>query len=167
MRARLPAKLFGIGLIVGLVASLGSAQAAGTVVVNWVDPVNFADAGRNVVDRERTLQMLGEHMQTLGARLAQGQVLRLEVLNLDLAGELRPWHSWGMDEVRVLGDRADSPHMQLRYTLQGGGQTLASGEATLRDLGYLFRQRSGALAYEKHMLDQWFERSFGALTHAR
>lgn len=165
MRTRIPTAFF--GLVLGLCTCMNSVQAAGTVELNWQDPVNFADAGRNVVDRERTLRLLGEHIQALGARLPDGQVLRLEVLNLDLAGEPRILRGWGMDEVRVMGDLGDSPQIQLRYTLQAGGQTLATGNATLRNLGYLFKPRNGALAYEKHMVDQWFERTFAAPAAAR
>ncbi len=143
-----------------LAACLGSAQATGAVALTWLEPANYTDAGRNVVDRERTLRTLGEHIQALGAKLPDGQVLRLEVLDLDLAGDVRHWRGWGMDEVRVMGGRADWPRIQLRYTLQAAGQTLASGEARLSDMGYLFRQRDGTLAYEKRMVDDWFQRTF-------
>ncbi|MBP6764619.1 MAG: DUF3016 domain-containing protein [Rubrivivax sp.] len=154
-------------LALGLVASLGSAQAAGTVVLSWLDDANYADAGRNTVERERTLQTLGRHIQALGAQLPDGQVLKLEVLDLDLAGDARPWHGRYMDEVRVLGGMADWPQMKLRYNLQAGNQTLASGTASLSDMGYLFRQRVGVLAYEKHMVDAWFQQTFVASAGTR
>jgi hypothetical protein len=154
MRTCIPATL----LVLATLAC--NAHAAGTVTLNWQDPANYTDAGRNVVDRERSLLALGAHMQAWGALLPDGQTLRLEVLDLDLAGEVRHWPGWGMDEIRVMGDRPDWPRMQLRYTLQAAGQTLHSGEARLSDMGYLLRQqRDGALAYEKRMVDAWFRRT--------
>lgn len=160
--ARKPTRARCALLWLGWAACLGSAQAAGTVVLDWIEPASYTDAGRHVIDREHTLQSLGQHIQALGKHLPDGQLLRLEVLDLDLAGDVGRWHGWGLDEVRVLGGMADWPKMKLRYTLQSAGQTLASGEASLSDIGYLFRPRAGALAYEKRMLDAWFKRSFAA-----
>lgn len=144
-------------LACGLLAALPQARAAGTVQVDWLQPDRYADAGRSVVDRERTMQELSRHLVALGARLPDGQTLRLDVLDLDLAGEIE-WNARG--ELRILRGRADWPHMTLRYTLTSGGQTLKSGEASLADMHYFFSPRDAALAYEKRMLDRWFRDTF-------
>ena len=59
----------------------------------------------------------------LGRRLPDGQTLTIAVLDLDLAGSLRPTPT---GELRVLRGGADWPSMSLRYTLQADGRTLAS-----------------------------------------
>ncbi len=140
-------------------AGLSPAQAGGGVEVNWLQPEQYSDAGRSVIDRERTLKSLAMHIQTLGRQLPDGQTLRLEVLDLDLAGEMEPW---GWHELRVLRGRADWPRMTVRYTLQAGGQTLKAGEAQLADMSYLDRVRDGELAHEKRMVDRWFKTTFVA-----
>jgi hypothetical protein len=136
---------------------------AGTVEVDWVQPEHYSDAGRSIVDRERTLQTLTGHFERLGRRLPDGQTLKLEVLDIDLAGELQPW---GWHELRVLRGRADWPHLTLRYTLLEGDATLQAGQARLSDMNYLMALRghapgAGDLAYEKRMLSRWFDETFG------
>ena len=135
------------------------AQAAGSVDVNWLQPEQYSDAGRSVIDREQTLQALALHLQTLARRLPDGQTLHLEVLDLDLAGALEPW---GWHELRVLRGRADWPRMTVRYALLAGGQTLKAGEAQLAYMNYMDGVRDGALAHEKRMLDRWFKATFVA-----
>jgi hypothetical protein len=148
-------------------AFLQPAMAAGKVEVSFVEPARFTDAGRSAVDRERTLQSLSEVLHSLGGALPDGQVLRLEILDVDLAGEIEPLR-WSWNDLRVLRGGVDSPHMTVRYTLLADGRTLKAGQAQLSDMNYLFAARgyalrqSGALPYETRMLKQWFDENFAA-----
>lgn len=147
-----------------LLAATVPAAAAGKAQVNFIEPQQFTDAGRNGYDRDHALKSLGDYMQSLGARLPDGQTLNVDVTDVDLAGELRPWR--GGYEVRVLRGGADWPHLNLRWSLQAEGRTLKSGEARLADPNYLFalravdRQAGGDLVFEKRMLRTWFEATF-------
>lgn len=140
----------------------GPAQAAATVDVRYVEPDNFADIGRSSWDRERTLKALTAHLHKLGSALPDGQTLRLDVTDVDLAGDIRPW---GTHELRVLRGQADWPQISLRYTLLEGERTLKSGEVRLSDLAYMQalngRDRPGEeLAVEKRMMRRWFAETF-------
>ena len=73
-------------------------------VVLQVACERFTDVGFATIDRERTLQSLTQHFEALGRRLPDGQTLRVEVLDVNLAGEVWPR---GPSEVRVLRGRAD------------------------------------------------------------
>ncbi len=143
------------------------ASAAGRVDVSFDEPRKFSDAGRSAIDTERTTQTLAEHLQRLGKRLPDNQTLRVEVLDVDLAGRVIPRPR---ADVRVLNGGADWPHIKLRYTLTADGRTLKSGEETLSDLNYLGtpqRSADGNMPYETRMLTQWFEQRFGgAPAHA-
>jgi hypothetical protein len=146
-------------LLFAMAATLAPpALAAGQVQVKWIEPEKFADAGRGSFDRERTLEALAEHLKGLGRQLPDGQTLRIEVTELELAGELEPFGRFHQD-VRVLRGRADWPRISLRYSLSDGSRTLASGDADLSDPNYFFRSlrasHSGALGYEKRMLEDW------------
>ena len=141
--------------------ALPPAQAAGSVEVQWLEPARYSDAGRSSIERERVTRILGDHLEKLGRLLPDGQVLKLQVTDIDLAGEIEPfgWHN-----LRVLRGRADWPHMSLRFTLTAEGRTLKSGDARLSDLSYQFGNavgtQQGDLSYEKRMVEQWFKAEF-------
>ena len=151
--------LFAATLCVAFAAP--QAHAAGSVEVQWIKPDTYADAGRSRMDRERVMKSLGEHLQKLGKQLPDGQLLKLDVTDLDLAGEIEPFR-WR--DLRVLRGRADWPQMSLHYTLTADGHTLKSGDAQLQDMGYMFTTsaslRQADLGYEKRMVDQWFKAEF-------
>ena len=153
--------LFAATLCVAFAAP--QAHAAGSVEVQWIKPDTYADAGRSRMDRERVMKSLGEHLQKLGKQLPDGQLLKLDVTDLDLAGEIEPFR-WR--DLRVLRGRADWPQMSLHYTLTADGRTLKSGDAQLQDMGYMFTTsaslRQEDLGYEKRMVDQWFKAEFSA-----
>lgn len=135
-----------------------AAQAAGKIELTWVEPEKFADSGHTVADRAATLQALGEHIQRLAGALPDGQTLKIEVTDLNLAGEVRFTPS---RDVRVLRNRADWPTMQVRYTLVADGRVLKSGQTRLSDMNYGFTLRRDAYGYEKRMIDTWFRAEFG------
>jgi hypothetical protein len=148
-----------LGLVATCLACATLPAWAGQVEVTWVEPDLYADAGRSVVDRERTMGALGEHLKRWGRLLPDGQTLKLDVLDVDLAGEIEPY---GWHQVRILRGRADWPHLKLRYTLQAGDRTLKSGEAELADMHYRLGDGGSELGFEKRMLDQWFRNTFAA-----
>lgn len=144
----------------GLVLAASAALAAGSVQVSYVKADDFADIGHSPYDRQLALQQLTRHFETLASRhLADGQSLTIDVLDVDLAGELRPSARTGY-EIRVLRGKADWPRITLRYTLTSGGQAARSGEQQIADMNYLRHiSRIGddeALHAEKHMLEAWF-----------
>lgn len=150
---------FKLGLLAAaLAAAAGPALAVGSAQVTYVQPEKFADIGFGSLDRERTLLSLSQHIEALGKRLPDGQTLRVEVLDVDLAGEVWPG---GARELRILRGRADWPHMTLRYAVLEGNRTVKSGEARLADMNYLFSPprstQNTDLPYEKRMLDNWFK----------
>jgi hypothetical protein len=147
-----------------LVVMARPAHAAGSAEVRFVQPERFADIGRYANDRERALAALTAHVQQLAQRLPDGQRLRLEVTDVDLAGEQTIGRAY---DVRVLRGTADWPRIEMRWSLEQGGQTLKSGEERLTDLGYpLMRGATTSereeLPYEKRLLTKWFDAQFGA-----
>jgi Protein of unknown function (DUF3016) len=159
-----------------LVLILGSLIApvsavAGLAEVTFVDPAKYADAGPLGRQRDANLAVLEAHVKQLAAKhLAPGQTLRLEFLDVDLAGNERPWRGVGAD-VRVLRGRADWPRLSLRYSLRGAGQAGLDATESISDMNYLGRVTSRAasepLAHEKRLLDEWFQTRFVAGTARR
>jgi len=155
---RLAAVLCAAPLMLG--ALCGPAHAAGTAEVRYVDAPRFTDIGRDGATRERAQRQLTEHLQTLARRLPDGQTLRVEFTDIDLAGDIE-WRR--ASEVRVLRGRADWPRMALRWTLLDGGRTVKTGEERIADMDYLHRlpaaASAGELPYDRALLDRWFSQS--------
>lgn len=147
-----------------VVAAALPARAAGKVEVSYIQPENFADVGFGVYERERTLKDMTALLQELGRNLPEGQTLKLEVTNINLAGEIRHLR---MGDLRVMRGMADWPEVTLRYTLSEGGTTLKTGEARIHDMAYLDHasrsamEASGPLGNERYMLRKWFGETFG------
>lgn len=139
-----------------LAALAGPAAAEGKVEVSYVEPERFADIGWGNVDRERVLRQMTSMLEELAARLPDGQTLKLEVTDIDLAGEQRPGRA---QDVRVLRGMADWPQIKLRYTLLAGSATLQSGEANIYDMAYQYGVVDSVgtnLPYERRMMRKWF-----------
>jgi hypothetical protein len=148
-----------------LCAATFAAQAGGTVNVSFVEPDKFYDSGNNQFDKPTNLKTLEAFLQDLGKRyLSDGQVLEIEVLNVDLAGYSRPTRRGG--DLRIVRGGADWPSFTLRYKLSGSGQTIKEGEERVADLNYTGHIASYSnrepLRYEKQMLDGWFKARFSA-----
>ncbi|MEW5882535.1 MAG: DUF3016 domain-containing protein [Pseudomonadota bacterium] len=147
------------------------AAAKPAVEVVFVSPDRYTDATPsshlvNEKEREATLTLLREHLQSLGSKYLQADDrLRIEVLDVNLAGEFELWRSRDGD-VRVLRD-ATLPRIHLKYTLTRAGVESA-GEERLVDPNYLressFCRTGGTLCHEKLMLEEWFVRRFADKT---
>ena len=153
-----------IATTLALLAVAAAAHAGGTVNVTFVEPDKFYDSGTSQFDKPANLKVIEQFLQDLGKRyLPDGQVLDIEVLNVDLAGYVRPTRQ---GDLRFVRDKADWPSFQLRYALSSGGQSLKRGEERVADLNYTGHIASygtrDPLRYEKQMLDGWFRERFTA-----
>ncbi|HJV62079.1 MAG TPA: DUF3016 domain-containing protein [Albitalea sp.] len=155
-------RLTALAFVVCLAAA-GAAQA-GTVNVSFAAKDRFSDAGSTPWDEKANREAIAQYLQTLGPRyLAADQNLKVEILDIDLAGEPRPLARHGR-ELRVVKGRADWPRITLRYTLESNGKVLRSGEETVSDMSYTSHvpepRASEPLHYEKRMLSEWFRKRF-------
>lgn len=156
-----------LGVAVSIATLAGAAHAAGTVSVSFVKPENFTDARDSFMSTEGHLKALKRHFEAAAAPyVADGQTLKIEVLDVDLAGEIK---RGSRTDLRVLRGRADWPRIQLRYSLEASGQAVRNGEARVQDMAYLDRFAGvpvdTTLRYERRMLDEWFKAEFSAAKH--
>ncbi|MCA3029890.1 MAG: DUF3016 domain-containing protein [Rhodocyclaceae bacterium] len=151
-----------------LLALLTSVSVTAPLMANAAVTVTFTKADQYIdvpfspSDREATLKTLKEHFQKLGSKLPTGQDLKIEVLEIDLAGRTEPSRMSGANDLRVLRGGADWPMIQLRYSVEAAGKPLKQGEARISDQNYLNHMNrypsSEPLRYEKAMLDDWFKK---------
>lgn len=141
--------------------------AAASVTVTFTQPEKYTDMPYNAVDKQMIMDDLHKHFDQLGATLPTGQDLRIEVLDIDLAGRIEPIARASRD-MRVLRGGADWPVITLRYSLESAGGVLKSGQERIADMVYLQGYNHyGAgenLRYEKQMLDRWFKKTLAPVT---
>ena len=147
--------------------ALASVAHAGVVEVKYIDAEKYTDAGHGRA-LEEVETGLTRHLQQLGqTQLPASRSLAIEILDIDLAGEIRPWHRLWPD-TRVMRGRVDWPRISLRYTLREGDRVVSEGKEDVADMSYLQRsqwrgiEEGSALGYERRMLSDWFHERFGA-----
>ena len=153
-------------ILAATLAAAGAPVLAGTAEVKFADPQAYADVGGTRGQQFENLERLARHIERLAQRLPANQTLRVDVLDVDLAGT-----QFGL-QPRVVRNMADIPRLQLRYSLVAGGQVVASGEDYLSRLDYArhtasaFNRSYEALYDEKRLLDDWFAQRIAGPAHA-
>ncbi|MBW6398777.1 DUF3016 domain-containing protein [Roseomonas sp. HJA6] len=156
--------LFAASTIAGLVAA---APAMAGVDITFVNPRGFTDAGLYRVGRvdenAPALTGLRRIFERSGRGLPPGQDLKIEVLDVDLAGFFPPWRGT-RPPIRVM-EPTTWPRITLRYTLTQNGRVIGSDDAVLTDMTYLRRpavaRSTDPLRFEEPMIADWFAVRFG------
>ena len=151
--------------LVAAVTACVAGPASGTVIVSSTDPDRFTDAADGSTDARNVLTSLAGHLRELGDRyLRPGDELRILLVDVDRAGRPR----LGPTETRMMRGDADFPCIELSFTLRANGGTAKDGLERVCDQRYLMSRRAAIkyspndpLAYEKVMLDDWFQIRFG------
>lgn len=142
--------------------ALAASGASAATTVNYIQPEHFTDLPFTPWERDNVLQQITDHFTKLGKELPPGQDLRIDVLDIDLAGREIPNASQGRD-IRIMKGSADWPRMHLRYAVEQNGQVIKSGESQMQDMDYQNHLNryfgSEPLRYEKQMIDDWFEKT--------
>lgn len=145
--------------LLAALALAGLAQAA--VGVTFKEPERYSETGVFRDDGPAAMEHIEMHLKRMGERyLAPGETVRIEVLDMDLAGE-QQMGPRGQD-IRVMRGRADWPTIKLRYTWERPGAPAMTGEEKVADMSYLQRTVPSLepFAHEKRMLETWFRQRF-------
>lgn len=148
-----------LNLAIALALAIASSSASATANVSYIHPEAMTDVPRYYKDRESMEYAFTQHLSQLSEKLPAGQVLTVEFLDIDLAGDVFP--RVPVRDIRVTKGQADWPRMHLRYRIEQDGQVIRSGEQELADPNYQMggnRYQQELYGYEKTMLDTWFRK---------
>ena len=144
--------------VIAMIAlTAGAASAA--VTVTYVNTEKMTDVPRFETDRKSMEINLREFFEELATKLPAGQDLKVEILDIDLAGDVFP--RVPIRDVRVTKGSYDFPRIHLRYSIEQHGKVLRSGERELADRNYQLNvnsYRNEMYNYEKQMLSEWFKK---------
>jgi hypothetical protein len=118
--------------------------------------------------RERTFNEFEKHFAKLAESLPEDQLLKIEVTDVDLAGDT---NAAGINRVRIIKELY-IPRMEFSYQLlDANSKVVLADEVKLKDMNFMsnsqLKYRNKPLGYEKKMLDDWFEKTFKALIVSR
>ena len=145
--------------------ALSTTLANAGATVTFTLPDNYTDMPFGSYDKEQVMKDLQQHFGKLAAALPAGQELKVDVLDIDLAGRIEQ-RAHTAHDLRILRGTTDWPAITLRYSVESQGKVVKSGEQRITDMTYLQgfnHYNSGEpLRYEKRMLDQWFKKTLVA-----
>jgi hypothetical protein len=116
-------------VLVALALGAGAAFA-GTAEVRFVNPEKFTDIGTYKSDEQANMDTLGYYIRQLATQLPPDQMLRVDVLDVTLAGDVRQTRNGAVRLAR----EASYPAMRLRWSLESNGHVVRSGDQRITDL---------------------------------
>lgn len=148
--------------------TISFSSCAGTSEVIWTEPEKYRDINSGnepkTKYRERIFKEFEMHFAKMANELPEGHTLNINVTDVDLAGDV---NAGGIDRIRIVRDLY-FPRLKFSYDLYDShGEKIKAGGTNLKDMGFLvgsnLHYRNKPLSYEKHMLDKWFNSTFGTL----
>lgn len=149
-------------VLAGVTALAPAASTAGEAIVKFADAGDYTDFPYS--EAETLQKLIAEHFIKQAKNLPASVELKIEVLDIDLAGEIKANFRTPTD-IRVRKGRSDGPEMKVRFTVSENGKVVHSAEETMTDSNYLQRSNryynNDELRYEKQMIDDWLQARFG------
>jgi len=145
-----------------------NAVYAGTSEVTWTNPEKYRDINSGNEPKkpyqERVFKDFEKHFIAMASHLPQGHTLKVNVTDVDLAGDV---NISGIERIRIIRDLY-FPRLKFDYVLvDGSGSEVKMGGINLKDMSFLMgnnlRYRNKSLGYEKKMLDKWFKSTFDGI----
>lgn len=147
------------------VSLLAGSVYSSEISISWNNVDNYADIRPSEESRksfqERFFKNMEKYVAKLSNKLPEGYVLKLEINDVDLAGEVRFQSTRQVRVVKILY----FPRLNFSYELlDANDHKVKSGEVELKDMMFLDNLRSTlhstSFGYEKYMLTEWFKLTF-------
>jgi hypothetical protein len=158
-----------VALSVVAAAFAAGPKSAPRTEVTFSDPEKFADAadGPRGTDmgRDQNLAELRDYIVSKAqSYVPEGQKLSVTITDVDLAGEIEPWRSAQMHDVRIIKS-IYAPRIDLSFKLTDAttGAVIKEGTRQLRDQTFdmnIRPDRNNPRVYENGLLDDWIRAEF-------
>lgn len=154
-------------------------EEEGSVHIVWQSPKKYRDIRPANESRrgfqKRVFAQFDDKLEALAKVLPSGYIMKLNVSDVDLAGEVFPNGNVGGSlalgsfnrvgngiDVRIV-ERAYVPRINFSYSIVNEqGEIALEGNEKLKDAGFLDtrlgRTRAEAFEHETNMLERWFDR---------
>jgi len=144
--------------------ALAAGAVRADVQVHFINPEKFSDTKDNNGFRQPdVLKDIEAHLVAQTEKRLPGRNVRIDVTDVDLAGEVEPLWRHNGQWLRVMR-AVTSPSIELSWEVRDGDKVVQQGKTRLRDMNYqdgFNGYMSGdPLRYEKRMIDRWMQQEF-------
>lgn len=140
-------------------------ESDSVVSIKWLNQDKYTDVRPSNESKsrfkKRVFSELTEQFEKSAAKtFPEGYHLKIDMLNVDLAGDIDYFFSPSHQAVRVIKE-IYSPKLTFNYQLlDGNGTVIKAGEEKVRDMGFMnssvpLRHRNSEFSYEKRLIDKW------------
>lgn len=136
-----------------------------TVEIKFTDPDKYVDIRSGEKNdssfRENVFYNLEKQLKKLAKDLPEDQLLKLEVTDIDLAGDTL---IGGINRIRIV-KQMYPPRIKFNYQLvEKDKSIIVEGEENIRNTSFMMNQslryKRDAFGFEKQLLEEWFDKTF-------
>lgn len=156
-------------LISGVFSILLSVSSnAASLEIKWTNIEKFADVRADYTGvteyREYIVFNIEKHFKKLASKLPENQTLRVEVQDIDLAGDIKMFDA---RLIRVV-KQGQPPRIAFNYQLIDVNKNIIKGgDENIRNASFMntisSRLKNSAFGFEKSLLNKWYKKSLKPL----
>jgi len=133
--------------------------------IKWDHPEKYHDINPGDNNRksfqDHVFTSFEKHFAKLAMKLPADQILKIDVTDVDLAGDV---NFGSISRIRIVTELF-FPRMKFSYQLVNADKSIAeSGEINLKDMNFMMssnlRYRNDTFGYDKQMIEKWFYKEF-------
>lgn len=158
-------KLFVCSRLLLLLGAFNFNAHSASVEIKFTDPDKYVDIRSGEKNdssfRENVFYNIEKQLKKLAKNLPEDQLLKLEVTDIDLAGDTL---IGGINRIRIV-KQMYPPRIKFNYQLvEKDKSIIAQGEENIRNTSFMtnqgLRYKSDAFGFEKQLLENWFDKTF-------
>lgn len=151
-----------LAAFLSIVAALSLPTFAGEVEVKWHEPDQYTDIRASnqtkASFRNSLFSQLDKHWHKMANKhLPEGMKLKVKVINLDLAGDVK--HNFNAGQSIRVVKTIYWPSIEFEYQLFDGDKMIKADKVKLKDMAFMDRSnihRSSSYYYDKRIITDWF-----------
>jgi len=155
-----------VGIVAGLMLGL---VASAEMRFEFADVNDFTDFSLSGMSESKTRAVFEGELKRFAKDkndkyLAEGEVLTVRFLDIDMAGDIQPWRNPMAQDIRYV-ESIYIPRIHLSYVLTDAeGNEVAKGEEKLTDLAFMndlrlrVMQTTYSFPYELNLLEDWLRK---------
>lgn len=152
----------------------GSLLFGAKVSISFDEPQTFSDVEEDGMYSQAVFDRFSTEFENKVKKLAdellpKNAMLKMTVLDVDLAGEYEPSYFSGTKNVRVI-EGIYPPRLKFEYEITHGGKTVAQGVGQTSDVTFMWNASRAVyepmeFVYEKNLIEEWMRKNLKGIAN--